>query len=104
MKDKNTLDALTRVARNLLDKWDAYEKYDTLEEALKYSIGLGGGSSFWPERDDFWFYRYYPNFTIELRTHESENILIPRKQFMKVSQDVWNEIKHNQKQLKLFEE
>lgn len=102
-QEQNVHEALKSVARALLLTWDAIDKYNTLEEALEYSIYLGGGSSFWPERQDYWSYEYNTDFTIVLNKRGSdEEVTISRKRFMGVARGVWNDLKHNSKQLQLF--
>lgn len=95
--------AVSVVAEYLLQKWNVINKFDTLEEALKFSIYLGGGHSFRQDIGEYWFFEYEKGFKITLLKKGGYEYTVPKAYFLKQAEKIWIEIKHKSFQLQLFE-
>jgi hypothetical protein len=113
--------AIETAAKALLDRWDVVKENDNLIDALKESIGLGGGQSFLKEIGPYWHFDYEPGIKISLwrinkdcrklsyqekKYHgfpEDYNLVIhdeiTRKEFLSYAREIWNTKKFGQQKL-----
>lgn len=101
--DSDFQKAVSVVAEYLLQKWDVINKFDTLEEAINFSIHLGGGHSFTHPIGGFWFFEYEKGIKITLLKKGGFEYSVPKAIFLKEAEKIWIEIKHKSFQLQLFE-
>jgi hypothetical protein len=101
-------DAVKDAVRRLLFQWDSIEKHGKIEDALKYSIGLGHGFTIGIPGQrvfgEYWCVWAYPNFTMKLLVGHGDDLRVEkvsRKEVITIATQIWT--KEKQGQLSLFD-
>lgn len=101
--DSDFQEAVSIVAKYLLQKWDVVNKFTSLQDALNFSIYLGGGETFSAQIGDYCSFEYDKGCKITLIKKTSLiEVDVPKKYFMSHAKLEWDNRKNNTKQLLLF--
>lgn len=101
-KDSDFQKAVSIVAKYLLYKWDSINNFSTIEDALNFSIYLGGGHSFREPIRDFWFFEYNKGCKINLIKRGCIEVPVTKSYFLSEAKKIWNDAKSDSRQLLLF--
>lgn len=93
----------------LISRWDAMEKHDTMPEALKYAVHDKGGFTITKghrSNDDYWFFEYEQNYKFRLLKYYKEDEqtiteVINKKLAKQLLNEIWIEYNNKGIQLKI---